>query len=247
MPTQEHSPSKTPGEYVESGTRAVRPRDAATLIIVQQNRHEPQILMGKRAAEHKFMPNKFVFPGGRVDPIDSKIALPLDLKPDVLRALRKRTQARISTTRLRAIALAAIRETFEETGIVLGIKTQTPPKTRDSNWANYFAHDVLPPLPRLDFIARAITPTYRARRFDTRFFMSNADDIQNHPENMTHASGELINLHWLSLDDARKLDIPIITRQILDIVEARLNAPANTRHPIPFYQFRRGQSHIINL
>ena len=53
--------------------RAVRPRDAATLILVRNDGATPQVLMGQRHANHKFMPNKFVFPGGRVDPADSRV------------------------------------------------------------------------------------------------------------------------------------------------------------------------------
>ena len=55
-----HTPGQ-PGEYAEPGAQAVRPRDAATLIIVRQLK-TPKILLGKRAASHKFMPNKFVSP-----------------------------------------------------------------------------------------------------------------------------------------------------------------------------------------
>ena len=59
--------------------RAARPRDSATLILVRKDKAEAQILMGKRSAEHAFMPNKFVFPGGKVDPADARIKPPYDL------------------------------------------------------------------------------------------------------------------------------------------------------------------------
>lgn len=69
--------------------RAVRPRDAATLIIVRTGAGEPRVLMGQRSANHKFMPNKFVFPGGKVDCADNRIVPPLDLHPHVMDRLRK--------------------------------------------------------------------------------------------------------------------------------------------------------------
>jgi 8-oxo-dGTP pyrophosphatase MutT (NUDIX family) len=74
------------------------------------------MVMGKRAAGHKFMPNKFVFTGGKVDVVDSRIRPPNDLHPSVLKRLMKGC----SVSRARSLALAAIRETFEETGLILG-------------------------------------------------------------------------------------------------------------------------------
>src|SRR6187431_616429 len=106
------SGDETPGSsYISSTelrgpTRAVRPRDAATLLIVRRDGSVPRVLMGKRAASHKFMPNKFVFPGGRVDAGDSRIVPPHDLHPEVM----KRLLRGCSATRARALALAAIRE-----------------------------------------------------------------------------------------------------------------------------------------
>ena len=78
-----------PGEYREESAKAVRPREAATLIVVRQAK-QPKILMGKRAATHKFMPNKFVFPGGRLDLIDQRLQVPKGLSAPVMKRLRKR-------------------------------------------------------------------------------------------------------------------------------------------------------------
>ena len=103
---------------IRSKGRAVRPKDAATLIIVRRDAKQAKILMGKRAAGHKFMPNKFVFPGGKVDPGDGRIRPPNDFHPDVLKRLVKGC----SESRARALGLAAIRETFEETGGNLTLK-----------------------------------------------------------------------------------------------------------------------------
>ena len=151
---------------LRDSTRAVRPRDAATLLIVRQGGKEPRVLMGKRAASHKFMPNKFVFPGGRVDPGDGRIVV------------MKRLLRGGSETRARALALAAIRETYEETGLVIGEPHTPTLKTRSPQWAEFLRHDVNPRLDVLHLIARAITPPYRNRRFDARFFMSDSAHIQ---------------------------------------------------------------------
>ena len=245
--TTPHTPGQ-PGEYAEAGAKAVRPRDAATLIIVRQLK-TPKILMGKRAASHKFMPNKFVFPGGRRDPADARVTCGGNLQPDVLARLRRETRAGVSDNTLRGLALAAIRETFEETGVILGEPTKTQPASANPEWQAYFKHGVTPPLAHMDFIARAVTPTYRTRRFDTRFFMMYDTHIHTDPEDTRGASGELLDLHWLTLSQARKLDLPAITRQVLDIVEQRMQLPLKKRYgaPAPYIRFERGKPVISQL
>jgi 8-oxo-dGTP pyrophosphatase MutT (NUDIX family) len=242
-----HTPGQ-PGEYAEAGAKAVRPRDAATLIIVRQLK-TPKILLGKRAASHNFMPNKFVFPGGRRDAADARVTCASDLRPDVLKRLRKETRANVTDNSLRGLALAAIREAFEETGLILGETTVTPPTSRHREWSAYFGHGVAPPLAHMDFIARAVTPTYRTRRFDTRFFMMYDTHIHTDPEDTRGASGELLDLHWLTIAQARKLDLPAITRQVLDIVEQRMQLPFEKRFaaPAPYIKFERGKPVISQL
>src|ERR1700687_2373681 len=89
----------------------VRPKDAATLILVDRSGPAPKVLLGKRHQKHKFMPGRFVFPGGRVDPIDRvmPVARPLDRHAQL--HLMKRVQ-RATAAKAQAFALAAIRETF---------------------------------------------------------------------------------------------------------------------------------------
>jgi len=237
-----------PGEYSEPGAKAVRPREASTLIIVRQEK-QPKILMGKRAASHKFMPNKFVFPGGRLDAIDQRLKLEEDLQGAVLARLQSDTRKDVSDNKLRGLALAAIRETFEETGLIIGRKTTATPRTSHEGWRDYFAHGVVPPLADIDFIARAITPTHRTRRFDTRFFMVYDDHIHTDPEDTGKASGELLDLHWLTLSEARDLDLPLITRQMLDIVEKRMKLSKRKQFEAdaPFVRFVRGKPLITPL
>jgi len=224
-----------PEEYRQGGERAVRPKDAATLIIVRQD-DEPRLLLGKRSMKHKFMPGKFVFPGGRLDFIDQRLKLPNELALPVMQRLRKQTQSQVSDAKLKGLALAAIRETFEETGLVVGRPTSEQVTTSNKGWQQYFAHGVLPPLESMDFIARAITPPYRTRRFDTRFFMVFDDVIHSDPSTLGSATGELLDLHWLTLDEARQTDLPAITRMVIDIVEERLTKPreAQLKQSAPF-------------
>ncbi len=236
------------GEYAEASAKAVRPRDAATLIIVR-NENTPRILMGKRAASHKFMPNKFVFPGGRLDYVDQRLQTPTQLPAPVLHRLQRETRQNVSDNKLRGLALAAIRETYEETGLIIGQPDANIPTTSHTGWRDYFANGVVPPLQAMDFIARAITPTYRTRRFDTRFFMIYDEHIHSDPEDTTQASGELLDLHWLTLDDARTLDLPAITRQVIDIVEKRMHLTRDEQFsaPAPFVRFKRGKPVMSEL
>lgn len=230
-----------PSEYRTDKAAAVRPKDAATLILVRHDDNAPRILMGKRHENHKFMPNKYVFPGGRVDRADSRIAPAKDLTTTVQRQLMDRMRGGAPTlARARSYALAAVRETFEETGLVVGTANKAQaPKSRHTDWNAYFQQGALPDLSRFRMVARAITPPYRNRRFDTRFFMGDASSILSDMHDTGGASGELLDLHWLTIAQARDLELPNITRAVLAEIEARLDAPKQaTRRPVPFIYFR---------
>ena len=237
-----------PGEYREGTAELVRPKEAATLIVVRAG-PKPTLLMGKRAASHRFMPNKFVFPGGRLDLIDQRLQVPGDLSRPVMERLRKATRQTVNDRKLRGLALAAIRETFEETGLIIGRPTTQPVNTTHPVWREYLAQGAEPPLEHMDFIARAITPTYRTRRFDTRFFMIHNQFIYNDPEQITDASGELNELHWLTLNEARQLDLPAVTRWAIDLVEQRikLSPTEQLKQSAPFVRFVRGQEISVDL
>ena len=168
IPGTVHDPNYIANSEVRSQGRAVRPKDAATLILVRREGRTPKILMGKRAAGHAFMPGKFVFPGGKVDRGDSRLRPPADLNPAVLRRLMDGC----SEARARALAIAAIRETYEETGLMLGERESPTLRTRSPHWQGFVAQGINPRLDTLHYIARAITPPYRNRRFDARFFMA---------------------------------------------------------------------------
>ena len=232
-----------PGEYRDKTTRLVRPKDAATLIIVRAGA-QPTLLMGKRAASHRFMPNKFVFPGGGLEVIDQRLQVEGELSQPVMCRLRKAIQKGVTDRKLRGLALAAIRETYEETGLVVGRPAEQSVNTRHRVWKQYLAQGAEPPLEHMDFIARAITPPYRTKRFDTRFFLIHDQFIFNDPEHITHVSGELNQLHWLTLAQARDLDLPAVTRWAIDIVEKRIElAPSEQlKQSAPFVRFAGKQA-----
>src|SRR5262245_55196189 len=108
----------------------VRPKHAACLILVRKELGRIRLLMGERDRRHAFLPGRGVFPGGRAEPGDLRLAIATDLRPEVL------AKVVVGTTPLRArgLALAAIRETFEETGILVGRAETAPPKSRSQTW-----------------------------------------------------------------------------------------------------------------
>jgi 8-oxo-dGTP pyrophosphatase MutT (NUDIX family) len=219
--------------------RALRPRDAATLIIVDDTSGEPRVLLGRRRADMVFMPGRYVFPGGRVDRADRLIEAGSDLHRDDLLKLMVAMKGTPSEARARALGLAAIRETFEEAGFIIGAPISAAGPAKTPAWQDFFATGYRPALDRLTFFARAITPPGRPRRFDTRFFCVPADAIAH---KITIKDGELSDLEWHSIAQARGLQLPNITRVILEDLGERIAACAlhTSEVPVPFYHRRNG-------
>lgn len=227
----------------EAKPRAVIPRDSASLIIVDQSGQKPKVLMGKRHAAHKFMPNKFVFPGGRVEASDRKVNIAGPLDPVVEDKLLRHVQ-RPSPMKARALALAAIRETFEETGLLIGeTGLGGPPEIAGSAWAAFTEHEIWPALDRLHFVARAITPPSLPKRFDTRFFLIDAEAIAAEIGNIVGPDSELVELQWVGLNETGDLDIARITGLILAETQARIEARLSPFLPVPF--FRQIRAHYV--
>jgi 8-oxo-dGTP pyrophosphatase MutT (NUDIX family) len=200
--------------------RAPRPKDAATLILVRRRQRGYEVLMGQRAKGHVFMPDKWVFPGGRVEREDALAPAYRELSEDAEAALSKEGARR----RPRAYALAAVREVFEETGLVVGVRGG-PPGPSPRGWASYGAHNAAPDLSHLAFIARAVTPPYRPRRFDARFFLAEADQVLL-DDRPVSGDQELLHTEWFAFADAQRLDLPNVTRFVLGEVETRLAGAA---------------------
>lgn len=210
---------------------AVRPKDAATLILVRRDGPSPRILMGQRSRGHVFMPDKWVFPGGRVDPVDARAPAATELLDDVQRRLADGNVRR----RVRAFALAAVRETFEETGLVVGKAGALSGRVPAGAWSQYAEHGAAADLSRFAFVARAITPPHRPRRFDARFFLAHAEEVLL--DDRPHASGEeLLHVEWFELDEAEKLDLPSVTRFVIGQVRQRL---AGEEVEPPFLRWQR--------
>lgn len=192
----------------------VRPRLASSLVLYRGDRTNPEILMGCRHPRHKFMPSVYVFPGGAVDRGDSYAPCADHLQTREEKILT----CCMSEARARATALASIRETFEETGVALGTKAKADRNPNHPGWQAYMETGFVPEIGDLELLARAITPPYRKKRFDTWFFIRRSEDIAQ----IAADSTELQDVHWVKMDNAEKLDIHPMTQMILALLEERL-------------------------
>lgn len=221
----------------------VRPRDAATLILVDRTAAIPKVLVGRRHDKVIFMPGKFVFPGGRVDKSDHRVPvaapMPGELEQNLLKGSPK-----ITAPRAKSLAIAAIREACEETGLCLGRKTAGTPQRLEGAWKPFADAGLLPDPSGLFLIARAITPPGRIRRFDTRFFTADASAITHRVEGVIHADAELVELVWVEIGAKPLADLHPMTRSVLLELERRLaSGPLRHDAPVPFFHFYGGRMH----
>mgnify|MGYP006285139983 FL=1 len=216
-----------------------RPRKAATLILLDRSGPQARVLMGKRHDGHSFMPGVFVFPGGGIEPGDRQMAIAGALDP-VTEAKVMACLQRPSPGAARALALAAIRETFEETGLALGVADYgAPDDPPPGAWSDYAAQGLYPSLEDVHFIGRAITPPRLKKRYDTFFFAADSTGIAAKIEGVVGADSELVELTWVTLAQARGLNMPLITSVILRELEARLEKGMSRHLPTPTYRTGR--------
>ena len=228
-----------------SGHPNVTPRDAATLILLDRSGPKPKVLMGKRHHGHVFLPGKFVFPGGSVDPADRRMSASAPLDPRAEQKLMLATR-RPTAAKAQALALAAIRETFEETGLFLGQKRGGAPKERikapAGAWQAFAEANIHPDLSTVHFIARAVTPPRRARRYDTRFFTADASAIAHRIDGKVGPDAELVELVWVPLDGIKeKIDLLAITEIVLADLDKQLREGFSHDLPVPYYRVRSGK------
>jgi 8-oxo-dGTP pyrophosphatase MutT (NUDIX family) len=218
-----------------------RPKDAATLILVDRTESIPKVLVGKRHDKVVFMPGKFVFPGGRVDKADNRIPVAAPISKALEQNLLKGSP-KITPSRARSLAIAAIREACEETGLCLGRKGNGVVPKLEGPWQPFAEAGLLPDPSGLFLIARAITPPGRVRRFDTRFFTADASAIAHRVEGVIHADAELVQLVWVELGSQPLADLHPMTRNVLGELERRLaSGPLSHDAPVPFFHFYGGK------
>jgi 8-oxo-dGTP pyrophosphatase MutT (NUDIX family) len=213
----------------------VRPRDSATLILIDRAEAVPKVLLGRRHQRHRFLPGKFVFPGGRIEPADRLMAASAALHERHVAKLMRKLK-RPSLAKAVAFALAAVRETYEETGLMLGAPAAGTVTAPPGPWAAFAKAGIVPDLSAIHFVARAITPPKRLLRFDSRFFAADVSAIARHEDGFVGPEKELVELVWLPITEARQLDMPGITAVVLEELQDRIAADMSHNHPVPLYR-----------
>ena len=192
----------------DPGRRTTRPIDAAGLVLIRQGHRGPEILLGRRHSRAGFLPDIYVVPGGRVDPADDRpTGFPEALHPAVAGQFRLSGRGRSAL----AFARAAIRETFEETGLLVADGGADATVAASGPWAEFAVRRVGPAFAALDFICRAITPTYSKRRYNTRFFLADGRMVLGD----LAGNGELEDLGWRPVAELSRLQIVDVTEFML--------------------------------
>jgi 8-oxo-dGTP pyrophosphatase MutT (NUDIX family) len=159
----------------------VRPRDAASVILLRGEGKALEVLAGRRPLHARFMPGVYVFPGGAIDPPD-RTAWSVEAGTEALGAKLARS------------ARAAVRETWEEAGVLIGRPADGPSASpvHAAIERAYVERGLVAAMDVLTYVGRAITPSHSARRFNTRFFLGDGSNVFGEPA----ATEELEDLGW---------------------------------------------------
>ena len=225
---------------VRENTGYVRPRNAATIILVDGPSNDPKVLMGKRNKALKFMPGALVFPGGSIDRNDGSVPAHDVLSRQTDKRLQSNMRGKSTSRGARALAIAAIRETAEESGLLLGKPGEfTYPHI---DWEPFRQRKIVPSLCDIRLFARAVTPPDLARRFDTWFFVVRKSAVGHIPEGGFAPSGELEELQWIRPQNAITHNTREITRIMLVELLNRLRDDPELAddYPAPYYHATRG-------
>jgi 8-oxo-dGTP pyrophosphatase MutT (NUDIX family) len=199
-------------DVIEGRVEAARPKDAATVVILRDHPEDGlQVFMLRRAASMAFAPGAYVFPGGSVDPRDSDRTI--GWAGPAPAAWGEAFGA--GETLAGGLVCAAVRETFEESGVLLAGPTldSVIEDTRGADWEadrralidrtlSFAAFlDGRGLVLRSDLLrpwAHWITPVVERKRYDTRFFMAAIPRGQRARDVSTEAD----RVAWLNPADA---------------------------------------------
>ena len=197
----------------------VRPRDAASLILLRGADDDLEVLAGRRPRDAGFMPGVYVFPGGAIDPPD-RIAWSVEAGAETL------------GPKLARSARAALRETWEETGVLIGRpggRLSAPSGTAPIERA-YLERGLVAAMDLLTYVGRAITPSHSFRRFNTRFFLGDGRNVFGEPM----ASEELEDVGWHRVGREALASFRDVTRFMLARAIALREGTASGEAPL-FY------------
>lgn len=216
------------------------PRDAATLMLIDRSQDTPHILVGQRHRSHAFMPGLYVFPGGQVEACDFDAPAVAELSDEVSDKLSTAIRPYTELT-ARAIALAAIRETFEECAILLGAPAEAGSHNRyGETWRRFYESGLLPDLSAIQFVGRAIGPPGVRHRFDARFLALDVAAVTQRVDRRGPLEEELVDAFWVSLAEARTLPMPTITGIMLEEFEDRLDSGFDPAQAAAYFHMEDG-------
>lgn len=220
----------------DSNAPEATPRDAATLVLWRDAPDGPEVLTGVRGSKARFMPGRRVFPGGALDEVDLQMSTSHQLADACLARLQMETERPELAA---ALALTAIRETFEETGLALGrprVPASPESPAPGGSWERFRSLGLEPAVAELRFVFRAITPRRYPLRFDARFFLAQAAAVAGDPDDLSGASGELSALCWTPVASAmRSRELPFITGVVLQELSERWRAGFSVDRPVSFF------------
>jgi 8-oxo-dGTP pyrophosphatase MutT (NUDIX family) len=215
---------------IAAGETAVKPRDAGSLIIWRHGIEGVEVLMGRRSRRAAFVPDFFVFPGGRLDPADRSVRAATPLDADAVLRMGVRGDAALAE----ALALAAVRETFEETGLLLA-EVGDIGATEHAEWAHWKARDLAPGLRRLRYFGRAITSPASPIRFHARFFVARAEEFRGE----IAGSGELSELAFYRATEVLEhMPVVDVTEFMLNRIIAYAADPLRFEARTPIFSYR---------
>ncbi len=203
----------------------VRPVDSAGLLLIRDATGGPEVLLGRRRRTARAFPGEYVFPGGVVEPADARASGFPEPVPMPAGGLDRTTRAR-----LHVFARTALRECYEETGLLL--ETGDPPGDRAEGphgapvWQAYADAGAVPAFAKLLLVARAITPVAYPMRFHSRFFLAvlRAADLRpaDHATPLA-GDGELEDLGWVPVSETGRLPVADANALVLREALVRLD------------------------
>jgi len=224
------------GKTREAPFTPVEPRNAASLILVRDSDAGPEVLVGRRPMASRFMPGVYVFPGGAVDETDFALETERPLAGHVETRLCRQAEKPLA----RALAWTAVRETWEETGLMIGTAGQIAGRPDCPAVQAFAAAGLAPDLGALDYLMRAVTPPYVRIRFNTRFFIAGASAAQG----PLRPCPELEDVGWRPIDEVLTLSIVNVTEVVLDAAKQYWRdrpTPDPTRPTLMFTQHTPGE------
>ena len=226
VPNETHIAGELPKRNSTSN-HPVKPKDSASVIVLKNTPTGVQVLMGKRGRKAVFS-NAYVFAGGKVDPEDFLPKPASELNPDIVKRISIDSEKSIS------FAMAAVRESFEETGLLLGAPGDLG-ATGNSTWDEIRSTNLAPDLEKLGYVGHAITPASKAVRFNARFFYAWEHDMTG----QLAGSGELSDLAFLTFSDALNLPMVDVTEFMLGEMIRREETGFSTPATYPFFGYRK--------